>query len=141
MQQILAFGRHQPHERRVIELGPTLREAFGFLRVTIPSLVELAVSIDATAPPVLADPTQVYQVIANLCTNAWHALEDRPGRIEIKLESITVDAGAASRVAGLRPGRFACLSVTDNGKGMDDATLNAFSIPSSPPRGRGKAPA
>jgi PAS domain S-box-containing protein len=129
VQQILAFGRLQPQERRIIELGPTLQEAFGFLRATIPSSVGIAISIDAAAPPVLADPTQVYQVIANLCTNAWHALEDRPGRIEISLESATLDAAAASRLVGLKPGHFACLRVKDSGKGMDAATLQRIFDP------------
>jgi PAS domain S-box-containing protein len=122
VQQILAFSRHQPQERRVIELGSTLEEAEGFLRATIPPIVELNFSVDA-AVPVLADATQVYQVIANLCTNAWHALEGRRGRIDVKLEAVTLDSEAARGISGLQPGRFACLSVADDGKGMDQATL------------------
>ncbi len=138
VQQILAFSSQQPQERRVIELGPTLQEAVNFLRATIPSVVEFVMSIDTTAPPVLADPTQVHQVIANLCTNAWHALEDQPGRIEVKLEAVTLDATAANRLAGLKPGRMACLSVTDTGKGMDAATLERIFDPFFTTKERGK---
>lgn len=120
VQQILSFARHQPQQRRVIELAPNLQEAHNFLRAILPAAVDLVFSLDAATPLVLADATQVYQLIANLCTNAWHAFEGRPGRIEVRLRSVTLDAAAASSHPGLKPGRFACLSVTDNGKGMDD---------------------
>jgi PAS domain S-box-containing protein len=122
VQQILTFARHQPQQRRVIELAPNLQEARKFLRATLPASVELEFAMDDDAPPVLADATQVYQVVANLCTNAWHALEGKPGRIEVGLRSITLDAAAAGEHLGLVPGRYACLSVTDNGRGMDAAT-------------------
>jgi PAS domain S-box-containing protein len=123
VQQILAFSRHQPHERQVVDLGATLREAAGFLRATIPSIVELDFFVDPATPAVLADATQVYQVIANLCTNAWHALEGRAGHINVRLEPIELDAETAERVGRVQAGRFACLSVTDDGKGMDADTL------------------
>lgn len=123
VQQILAFSRHQPQQRRVIDLSATVREAAGFLRATIPSIVELNCSTDRSAPLVLADATQVYQVIANLCTNAWHALDDQPGRIDVTLEAVTFSADRSPPIARLSPGSFACLTVADSGKGMDAATL------------------
>ena len=129
VQQILAFSRQQSQERRVVELGPILQESLKFLRATIPAVVELVMSIDAGTPPVLADPTQIHQVVLNLCTNAWHALGDQPGRIEIKLQPVTLDAASAGRFAGLKPGRVACLSVTDTGKGMDAAILERIFDP------------
>jgi len=122
IQQILTFSRQQPRERRIVALGPLVEEAANLLRATIPSTVDLVVSIDADAPPVLADPTQIHQVLVNLATNAWHALADRPGRIDVRLESATLDAASAGDLAGLRPGRFACLVVRDTGSGMDAAT-------------------
>jgi len=129
VQQILSFARHQPQQRRVIELAPNLEEAHNFLRAILPAAVELVFSMDAATPPVLADATQVYQLIANLCTNAWHAFEGSPGRIEVGLRSVTLDAAAAGSHPGLKPGRFACLSVTDNGKGMDTAVLERIFDP------------
>ena len=122
VQQILTFSRQQPQERRILALGPLVEEAATFLRATIPSTVDLVVSIDPDAPPVLADPTQIHQVLVNLGTNAWNALEDRTGRIDIQLTSVTLDADAVGELAGLRPGRFTCLVVRDTGRGMDAAT-------------------
>jgi nitrogen-specific signal transduction histidine kinase/CheY-like chemotaxis protein len=123
VQQILAFSRQQPAERKVMRLGPLVHEVAGLLRATIPSRVEISVIIDDDAPPVLADSTQMHQVLVNLCTNAWHALEDNPGCIEVKLQAATLDSAAAGRFDGLKSGRYARLSVRDNGKGMDPDTL------------------
>ena len=123
VQQILTFSRQQPGNRRVIALGPLIKEASSLLRATIPSIVEVITSVAADAPLVLADSTQMHQVLVNLCTNAWHALAGQPGRIEIKLECVTLDTAAAGRLAGLRPGRFARLCVTDTGTGINAATL------------------
>ena len=122
VQQILTFSRQQPQNRQIIALGPILAEAARFLRATIPSGVEIIPTIAPGVPLVLADATQIHQVILNLGTNAWHALEDQPGRIGIQLQAVTLDAAEAALVAGLRPGRFACLTVSDTGKGMDAPT-------------------
>lgn len=129
VQQILAFARQQPQQRRAIELAPTVREASNLLRATIPSIVDLVFEIAPDIPHVLADATQVYQVVANLCTNAWHALEGRPGRVDVRLDAVALDGTAAARIEGLEPGRFVRLTVRDNGKGMDAATLRQIFEP------------
>ena len=110
-------------------LGPLVEEAARLLRATIPAAVQIVTSVEADVPPVFADATQVHQVLVNLCTNAWHALGDQAGRIEVKLRSVTLDAAAASRLVGVGPGRFACVSVSDNGKGMDAATIQRIFDP------------
>jgi len=138
VRQILSFSSQQPQERRVMTLGPTIEETVGFLRATVPSSVEIVTTIDGDAPPVLADPTQVHQVISNLCTNAWHALQGRPGRVEIRLRAVTLDAAAAGLLAGLRPGRMACLSVSDSGQGMDAATIERIYDPFFTTKEQGK---
>lgn len=129
VQQLLTFCRLKPQDRHVISIEPVVAEATKFLHATIPSEVEIVLALEAGVPPVRADATQIQQVIFNLCTNAWHALEEQPGRIDIRLQTVTLDAAAARLLAGLRPGRFACLSISDTGKGMDAAMLQSIFDP------------
>ncbi|MBI5505075.1 MAG: response regulator [Deltaproteobacteria bacterium] len=129
VQRILMFGRQRQQPQGVIELRPVVEEAVALLRATLPAGVELVTTFAADTPAVLADPTQIHQVLMNLCTNAWHALGGRNGRIEIRLDGVTIDAEAARTDRNLRPGRFARLRVIDNGVGMDAATLERIFDP------------
>jgi PAS domain S-box-containing protein len=126
VRQILAFGRRQEAVKRVIRLQEVVDEVTGLLRSTIPSTVELRSSVAADTPNVLADPTQIHQILVNLCTNAWHALEDRGGWIELGLAGATLEAADAG---GAPPGRYARLSVSDNGQGMDASLLERIFDP------------
>lgn len=129
VQQILTFSRQQPQERKIMPMGPTVEETVNFLRAVIPRDIEIGLEMDPAAPDVLADPTQIHQVIANLCTNAWHAMEGKGGRILVRLESVALDAAEAGRLAGMRPGPVARLTVTDTGKGIDAAILDRIFDP------------
>lgn len=111
------------------------------LRATIPASVQILTAVDADAPVVLADASQMHQSLVNLCTNAWHALEGRPGIIEIRLSSVTFGPLDTNDVGGLSPGRHACLSVRDTGIGMDAATrqriFDPFFTTKDPGKGTG----
>ena len=132
VRQILAFGRRQKLERKVILLEPVVRESTRFLRAMLPAGVNFSTECAPGVPAVLADANQIQQVLLNLCGNAWQALQGqlRPGLIEVRLEERT--QGEASAIEserrtspdriGLRPGRYSCLSVSDNGCGMDAET-------------------
>ncbi|MEZ5102428.1 MAG: PAS domain S-box protein [Thermoleophilia bacterium] len=138
IEQILAFGRQQPAERRVVPLGPLVEESARMLRATLPASVVLATSVADDVPLASVDPTQVHQVVVNLGTNAWHALEGRPGRIELTLARVDVDVDAAPEPA-LHEGTYACLTVRDDGVGMDAATLDRVFEPffTTKPPGKG----
>jgi PAS domain S-box-containing protein len=131
VQQILAFSRRQKAAREAISLAPVVEESVRLLRTTLPAGVSLTVECAPDAPPVLADATQVEQVLLNLCGNAWQSIQGRarPGLIEVRLQAHersadrAQDAGAAIASGAMRPGRYACLSVQDNGSGMDKETL------------------
>ena len=132
VRQILAFGRRQTLKRELMSLERVVMESTRFLRAMLPAGVALEVECAADAPPVLADANQIQQVLLNLCGNAWQALQAQTaqGVIEITLEQRM--AGEVSKIEderrlnaqrlNLRPGRYACLSVRDNGCGMDAAT-------------------
>jgi PAS domain S-box-containing protein len=128
VRQILTFSRRQKVERRPIQLQPIVTEAFKLLRASIPSTIEFEISLK-DAPVVLADATQIHQMLMNLGTNAWHAMKDRPGMLQVKLERYVVDASHASLQARLHPGDYARLSVSDSGSGMDQETLKRIFEP------------
>lgn len=122
VRQILTFSRQQPLSRRAIQLGPIVRETFALLRATLPSTIEFDVSIEPDAPAVLADASQIHQILMNLGTNAWHAMKERPGRLQVKLERCAFEGGAGTNLPWVRPGSFARVSISDTGCGMDAAT-------------------
>jgi len=129
VQQILTFTRLQQPQRQVIALGALVEETMSFLRVTLPAGVELSVQLAPDAPNVLVNANQIQQVLLNICTNAWHALEGKPGRIEVRLQGIEVDGELARRRTDLKAGQYACLSVSDTGSGMDESTLRRIFEP------------
>ena len=149
VQQILAFGRRQVLERNVISLAPVVEESARLLRSTLPAGVSLNVECAPDAPAVLADATQIQQVLLNLCANAWQAMQGqaRPGTIEVRLAlhvaSRVPNAGSERRSRGwhvpLGPGRYSCLTVRDNGPGMDQATRSRMFEPffTTKPLGKG----
>jgi PAS domain S-box-containing protein len=129
VQQILTFSRRQPTSHRVIALASIVEETVRLLRATLPGGVRIECRCAADTPSVLADPTQVQQVILNLGTNAAHAMEGRPGRIDVLVEGATQDEASAQSNLNLRPGRYARVVVSDTGHGMDAATLRRIFEP------------
>jgi len=139
VRQILAFSRQQPPERQLIQLQPVLEESLGLLRGIIPSTIVFDTAFATDVPTVLADTTQIHQILMNLGTNAWHAMRDRSGTLQVKLERCVVDEAHAAAQPQLRPGVYARVSVSDTGCGMDQATLRRVFEPffTTKPQGEG----
>jgi PAS domain S-box-containing protein len=135
VQQILSFSRRQPTERKPTTLAPVVAESVRLLRATLPARLTLEVHCDAAVPAVLADATQIEQVLINLATNAMQTMHGRPGRIGIRLDTVMLDAAWADAHPALqamhakRPGRTVRLAVSDDGPGMDAATLGRIFEP------------
>jgi len=123
VQQILTFSHQQALSRTVMALSPVVNEALELLRATLPAGVELTATYDAATPQVLADATQIHQVLMNLCTNAWHALNRQSGAISVDLAAVRLTQPLHSLFATLPPGHYARLSVRDTGCGMDPETV------------------
>ncbi len=121
--QILMFSRKQKSVKSRLRLGPVVEEAAGLLRNTLPSDVRLHLDLPGDSPLVLADATQIHQIILNLCTNAYHALPYGTGEISVSLSELTSNNGTEKRPSDLKPGRYAVLSVSDNGTGMTSEVL------------------
>ena len=120
VQQILTFSRRQPQALAVQALQPVLQETLALLRATLPAAVRLDTLLTAEPLLVEADATQVQQVVMNLCTNAWHALPESGGRIEVGLER--GDAATGNDGPDHPSGPCVHLWVRDDGAGMDEAT-------------------
>ena len=137
VQQILAFSRRQRQERQVIDLQSVVTEALKLLRSALPSTIEIVQRFSPT-PPVLADPTQIHQVVMNLCTNAEHAMRGRPGRLEIALEPKQVDEAFANQNPGSAPGPV-CPPLRPRQRLRHAGRIARIFIRFSPPRSRGRA--
>jgi PAS domain S-box-containing protein len=123
VRQILAFSRQQEHQRVTVQLRHVVAEPIKLLRATIPAMIDFDVSLPGDLPPVLADPTQVHQVVINLCTNAAYAMRDRAGKLRIQLEKVRIDTRHPVASEELKPGLYVRLSVSDTGCGIDQATM------------------
>jgi PAS domain S-box-containing protein len=122
--QILSFSRQNKVERRIIPLQSVIKDGLKLLTSTLPSTIEIVEKINPEAGPVLADATQIHQVLVNLCTNAAHAIAGHCGRLEVSLDQVLVDEVLGrSTTPDLPVGDYVMLSVSDTGHGMDAETL------------------
>jgi PAS domain S-box-containing protein len=138
VRQILTFSRRQETERRVLDLPPVVREALGFLHTTLPANVEIHCQYQPMLPPILADATQIHQIIMNLGTNAAHAMRGHGGRLDVSLDAVVLDAAQAGKAANLRAGRYVHIVISDTGTGMDAPTLQHIFEPFFTTKSRGE---
>ena len=130
VKQILASSRQQQSQERLpVEIAPVITEALKLLRASLPTTIEIRQHIVSATDVALADPIEIHQVLVNLCTNAAHAMEERGGVLEVRLDEMTVDSDAAAALAELTPGPYLRLTVSDNGHGMDATTLERIFDP------------
>ena len=125
VQQILTFSRRQAYAPVRLALQPSIQETHDLLRATLPAGVDLRVSLGTEPLVVLADATNLQQVLMNLCTNAWQALPAEGGRIELQLDAVRPGKDVSPQLpAAMAAVPCARLRVSDNGCGMDAATLS-----------------
>ena len=119
--QILSFSRDREQECRPLEVKPILKEALTLLRATLPTTIEIRQDMVIGEAAVLVDPTQIHQIIMNLCTNAAHAMRDRGGLLDVCLSGIDIPHPERSPRPGLPAGSYVVLSVRDTGQGIEPA--------------------
>jgi PAS domain S-box-containing protein len=136
--QILAFSRQIERERKPVTLHPVIKEALKLLRASLPSTIEIRKEIDTNCGSVLADPTQIHQVLMNLCSNAHHAMREKGGVLGVELRAVEVDADMARAVPNLHEGRYVRLTVSDTGYGMDRSTMERIFEPFFTTKGVGE---
>jgi PAS domain S-box-containing protein len=137
--QILAFSRRGQHDKILLNLNNVGRETLGFLRASLPSNIELKHFFDPGIGTVLADPTQLQQVLMNLCTNAMHAMGDESGVLKIELANAHLSEKDIRFDPEAEPGDYVELTVSDTGHGMDQLTLERIFEPyfTTKPEGKG----
>jgi len=114
--QILAFSRQDNQELIPLKIQLIIKEVMKLLRPTIPTTIEIRQDLDPNCKSVLADPTQIHQVILNLCTNAYHAMRKNGGVLSITLASVVESNDDA--IAYIQAGEYVKLSISDTGVGI-----------------------
>ncbi|MEY4761941.1 MAG: hypothetical protein RLZZ200_1797 [Pseudomonadota bacterium] len=122
VQQILVFNRGLPQQKQVVAMAPLVREAAAQAKASLPSGARVDVRAADDLPHVLGHATRLHQVVLNLLTNAGHALDGRPGTVEVDLSVVRIDQEMLRLHPGMSEGQAVCLRVRDSGRGMDAAT-------------------
>jgi signal transduction histidine kinase/CheY-like chemotaxis protein len=138
--QLLAFARKQTVAPRILDINAVVAGMMGMLERLIGENIELVWTPGDGVWPVLIDPSQVDQILANLCVNSRDAIADK-GRITIETRNIVIDAAYALVNSEAKAGEYICLSVGDNGCGMDKETqghlFEPFFTTKAPGKGTG----
>jgi len=129
VKQILAFSRQGKQERRVLNLRPLIREGLKLLRSSLPSTIDIQEKMAGDAGLVAADPTQVHQILMNLCTNSAHAMNERGGVLEIGLENVDRPQSGPPGANGESLQSYVRLTVRDTGHGMTPEVLKRIFDP------------
>jgi len=117
VRQLLSFARKTDQKRKPVKINPIITDVLKLLRSSIPTSIEIRSNIPKESQIIFADPTQINQVMINLCTNAAQAMEEDGGILEISLDSMTLDESTAQPNA-LSLGQYVKLTVNDTGHGI-----------------------
>ena len=137
VRQILTFSRKQKQDKQPLQVALIVKEALKLLRASIPTTVEIRQEIVSQAM-VLADPTQIHQLIMNLCTNGYQAMVEHGGVLGVTLQDIDFEQETMDGAIELSPGRYLLLAVSDSGCGMDKDVLARIFDPYFTTKGVGK---
>ena len=127
--QILTFSRKLDQERSLVDLPTVCQEALKLLRPSLPASIDIQQQIVNPCKKVRGDASQLHQVIVNLCTNAFQAMEQDGGQLTLELTEVAVDATTAKYHSNLKEGAYVRLAVADTGEGMDEPVLERIFEP------------
>lgn len=138
VKQILAFSRQAQVERTPLLIQPLIKEGVKMLRSSIPSTISIIEEVDPTIGTVMADPTQVHQILMNLCTNAYHAMESTGGVLSVRLNKTVLADDNQEKHLNLPPGEYAELVVSDTGTGIGPDIIEKIFDPFFTTKEKGK---
>jgi two-component system cell cycle sensor histidine kinase/response regulator CckA len=128
IKQILAFSRQTKEERMPVQMELIVKEALKLLRSTLPTTIDMRENIWSKSV-ILSDPTQLHQIVMNLCTNAAHAMREKGGILETTLTDVMLDSDFVSTHPDIHPGAYQKLTVSDTGHGIKLEVMNQIFDP------------
>jgi PAS domain S-box-containing protein len=138
VQQILTFSRQDKKELKPLQVASQIKEALKMLRSSLPTTIEIIPEISNHVDNVMADPTQIHQIVMNLCTNAAQAMEETGGRLNVGLSQVTLNEEDVRLHPGLQTGTYAKLSVQDTGAGIPAEIVDKIFDPYFTTKEKGK---
>ena len=116
--QILMFSQQTEQERVPVKVSHAVKEVLKLLRASLPSTIDIRQVISKNLNHILADPTQIHQIVMNLCANAAHAMQENGGVLEVRLYQVTLNAGFANQYPDMKQGQYVKMSFKDTGHGI-----------------------
>ncbi len=138
VKQILTFSRQGAQERNPLFIKPVVEDALKMTRELLPATVEIRRNFKPGLSPIVSDPTQIHQVVMNLCTNAGYAMQEVGGVLEVELDERELAADNPELPLEMSPGRYQVLTVRDTGGGMESAVRERIFDPFFTTKGPGK---
>ncbi len=129
VRQILNFSRQTELEAKPLRISLIIEESLKLMRSSIPTTIEIKHNFLTQADNILADPTQINQILMNLCTNASHAMREKGGILEVGLKNIDLDNKDITRYQDLTPGKYVVLTVSDTGHGIEPEVITRIFDP------------
>jgi len=129
VRQILAFSRKSEIKQKLFNIASVVTESLKLLRASIPTSIDIRQDISNDVVDILGDPTQIHQIMMNLCTNAAHAMENEGGTLEVVVKNKIIDADTTSRYPELHPGPYVQLRVSDTGDGINPEEIDRIFDP------------
>lgn len=117
--RILTFSRQKIENKKIAQkIQPVIKEAISLIRSTLPATIKIEQNINELCGPVLADQTQIHQILVNLCTNAFYAMREKGGLLKVELDELVFSPDDTKFNPGLAPGTYAKLDISDTGAGI-----------------------
>ena len=135
---ILAFSRQGEMARTPVNVAPIIKETLKMLRASLPTTIEIKQTMGQDLGKILADPTQIHQVLMNLCTNAAHAMRETGGVLEVGLSQVHLHGEPVLRTFDIAPGNYLRLTVRDTGQGVDSKIIDKIFDPFFTTKNRGE---
>ncbi len=127
IQQILSFSRYVEDKKRPVQCASIIKEVLKFIRAALPAEIEIKTNVQSDSA-ILVNPTQLHQVIINLCTNAYHAMQENGGTLTINLKDVIVNYPEAKRL-DLPIGKYVKIEVSDTGHGISPEIIDRIFEP------------